>query len=393
MAMTTAATSPRWSIHATANNVSVSTTTRWTGSPAPFTGNNDCATVDAATGVDPYDITYDHDAMGSITQVDQNLPNLAPTPYTYAGAQPHAVTAVGPDTFAYDDNDSLTDRTVDGDTQTLTYDIHRRLEGVDGPGGDDFAFLYDADGARVAQTGPAETTYYIGGDYEYTDTGQTTVHYQHGDRRVAFRVDGDLKIVFTDLIGSTAAVLDDATSMIDRVRYMPFGAPRGTQPATGTTRLFTGQHADDTGLMFYNARYYVPVARRFAQPDTVVADPANRQDLNRYTYVRNNPTGHADPSGHAPLAGTGGPGTPPGPTHTSKDGEAIVCSSGCGGLTKSWTPTGTGGGGGSDGGGGGGSSGGHHHHGGGSSVGSTESKPPSGTSATETKGEAAPSGL
>ena len=30
-------------------------------------------------------------------------------------------------------------------------------------------------------------------------------------------------------------------------------------------------------------------------------DPANPQDLNRYTYVRNNPVRYRDPSGHCPL--------------------------------------------------------------------------------------------
>ena len=52
--------------------------------------------------------------------------------------------------------------------------------------------------------------------------------------------------------------------------------------------------------MFYNARYYDPALRRFISADTIVPDPGNPQDLNRYTYVGNNPTTHNDPSGHCP---------------------------------------------------------------------------------------------
>jgi hypothetical protein len=48
----------------------------------------------------------------------------------------------------------------------------------------------------------------------------------------------------------------------------------------------------------YNARYYNPVLGRFISADTIVPDPANPQDLNRYSYVNNNPTNYTDPTGH-----------------------------------------------------------------------------------------------
>ena len=46
-----------------------------------------------------------------------------------------------------------------------------------------------------------------------------------------------------------------------------------------------------------NTRYCDPVSGRFTQPDTIVPDPGNPQDLNRYTYVRDNPATFNDPSG------------------------------------------------------------------------------------------------
>jgi hypothetical protein len=50
--------------------------------------------------------------------------------------------------------------------------------------------------------------------------------------------------------------------------------------------------------MYYRARYYDPAIGRFISADTIVPNPENPQDLNRYAYVRNNPLKYTDPSGH-----------------------------------------------------------------------------------------------
>jgi len=40
---------------------------------------------------------------------------------------------------------------------------------------------------------------------------------------------------------------------------------------------------------------------RFLSADTIVPNPANPQDLNRYSYVRNNPLRYTDPTGNKPC--------------------------------------------------------------------------------------------
>lgn len=49
-----------------------------------------------------------------------------------------------------------------------------------------------------------------------------------------------------------------------------------------------------------NSRSYL---NHFTQPDTIVPDPGNSQDYDRYAYARNNPIKYTDPSGHCTVSG------------------------------------------------------------------------------------------
>jgi RHS repeat-associated protein len=85
------------------------------------------------------------------------------------------------------------------------------------------------------------------------------------------------------------------------------GGNRGGAFSTLTAKRFTGQYHESAipggeGLSYYNARWYDSKLGRFTSADTIVPDPANPQDLNRYSYVRNNPLRYVDPSGHEPCA-------------------------------------------------------------------------------------------
>ena len=65
-----------------------------------------------------------------------------------------------------------------------------------------------------------------------------------------------------------------------------------------TDKLFTGQRETaGLGIYHYQARFYSPKLGRFLSADTIVPDPANPQDLNRYAYVRNNPLKYTDLAG------------------------------------------------------------------------------------------------
>jgi hypothetical protein len=48
-----------------------------------------------------------------------------------------------------------------------------------------------------------------------------------------------------------------------------------------------------------------PYLNHFTQPDTIVPNPSNPQDWDRYAYARNNPIRYTDPSGHTVDCGLG----------------------------------------------------------------------------------------
>jgi RHS repeat-associated protein len=99
--------------------------------------------------------------------------------------------------------------------------------------------------------------------------------------------------------GSTSLTTNSSGGKVAELRYYPYGETRFSSGTTPTARRYTGQIEDAAiGLYFYNARYYDPYLNRFISPDSIIPDPANPQDLNRYSYVRNNPVRYTDPTGH-----------------------------------------------------------------------------------------------
>ncbi len=59
--------------------------------------------------------------------------------------------------------------------------------------------------------------------------------------------------------------------------YGPYGGVRYQNGSLPGTRAYTGQRADAaTGLDYYNARYYDPIASQFTSADTTLAGGLNR---------------------------------------------------------------------------------------------------------------------
>ncbi len=226
-------------------------------------------------------------------------------------AHKHAATAIGATwTAAYDAAGDMTCRAPDA-TKTCTGGAPTGQQlGFDAEGWlkawqnaptsptSTAQYLYDGDGTRVAQQvtsgGATTTTAYIGTVEEVAVSGAsttTTTYYYAGDIRVALAVNGVFSYLGDDVLGSATTAFDAAGAVQASQLYAPYGGSRysnGTMPGSFG---FTGQRADAaTGLDYYVARYYDPLAAQFTSADTVLpGDGYDPWALLRYAYVEGNP--------------------------------------------------------------------------------------------------------
>ncbi|GIV84730.1 MAG: hypothetical protein KatS3mg052_1737 [Candidatus Roseilinea sp.] len=265
--------------------------------------------LDRLTGVVPqvgwpgYSESYSYDAIGRMTFKTGVCGGALS--YQHPG-KPHALTHCDWGVIAsYDANGNMVSRWDNGAWYTQEWNADNQVTRVYG-NGQDVRYFYDADGALVRKTHNGQTTIYVGPHAEWnSSTGWTNYYYFNGQRglpsawRVAMRNGGGVFWLHGDHLGSASLVTNASGGVVSQSRYTPYGSARQVSGTWPTDRRFTGQRLEGSvGLYDYNARYYSPLLARFLSPDSIVPNPANRQDFNRYAYVRNNPLRYTDPTGH-----------------------------------------------------------------------------------------------
>jgi RHS repeat-associated protein len=243
---------------------------------------------------------FSYDSIGNIlTNSD-----LGSGSYTY-GLQPHAVTNANGALYQYDACGNMIAR----GNQTLAYDAQNRLVAVSSAS-NDVRFGYDGTGARLWRSGTNGYTIWIGGNYEI-NSGRILCHVTAGNLLIASfepsctaGLNASNAVFYyyhPDNLGSATVLTDTNGNRVQHYGYTAFGFSAFTDNATAfpISKRYTGQVADDeTGLYYYNSRYYDPQLGRFTQPDTIIPNLGDPQSYNRYSYVQNNPLTYTDPSGH-----------------------------------------------------------------------------------------------
>lgn len=90
--------------------------------------------------------------------------------------------------------------------------------------------------------------------------------------------------------------------LVQHSHYQPYGDAANIQPSRVQPYGFSGKERDDSGLMYFEARYYDPVSGRFISPDPLFAEQMDKClgsviECNLYQYTGNNPVNYTDPSG------------------------------------------------------------------------------------------------
>ena len=189
--------------------------------------------------------------------------------------------------------------------RTLAYDSENRPTSIT-QGDITTTFAYDSDDARVKKLVGTTTITYLGNLYDCEDTGsdpQCVKYIFAGSQRIAMKQvsSGTVDYYHPDHLGSTSVMTTAAGVQEEGLTYYPYGAIRTDTGTTNMPYKYTGQELDaSTGLYFYEARYYDAELGRFISADSLVPNPHNPQDLNRYSYVRNNPLRYTDPTGRCP---------------------------------------------------------------------------------------------
>ena len=245
--------------------------------------------ADYSTG-ESYEYAYDE--VGNRTAYTVTLESTTVTTYTYDAA--NRLTAVGDVAYTWDERGNLTSDGV----FTYTYNAAGRLVEAESVTST-LVYTYTAGGLRVAQSVDGDTSTFAwdwasglpemlseGGNLYLV--GHETLGKWDGDEWTYYLPDG---------LGSVRQEVDENGAVVAAREWTPYGVEVGTaQAGLG----YTGEWQDayrDIGLTYLRARWYRPEDARFLSPDPIIPDYRNPQSINRFAYVRGNPTNWIDPTG------------------------------------------------------------------------------------------------
>jgi len=260
---------------------------------------------------------YTYDASGNRRTEKTTLNAEESRTYEYYPNSSRLMTN-GKYAFVYDANGNLIEKgssfTVEnyvvsfnltqGEYWKYTYDLLNRLNKVAKNGQVIAEYLYDESGLRIQKTGADGIVNYVfdtAGNLLYEQENRDYLEYIYVLGKHFARIDGNLgnsitKKYFyhTDHLGSTVLVTDETGQTVWASEYTPFGGKHSVDGELDHAAKFTGKDLDeDTGLYYFNARWYDGEVGRF-----ISEDPAkDENNPNLFVYCRNNPIIFTDLSG------------------------------------------------------------------------------------------------
>ncbi|MDI7223075.1 RHS repeat-associated core domain-containing protein, partial [Leptospira santarosai] len=225
-------------------------------------------------------------------------------------------------TMSYDANGNLTRQrdNVKDLTKRISVDSQDRITQIqDGNNAILGSYWYDDGGFRIRRSALEEKnnvftnveilypSKFYGLEFIESENVITSVNnvYLNGVRIAAMNEAGALAYYLTDQVDSVSHVLDDEGNTLSQIQYQPYGETFVQRGDLNFSPKYNSQELDrESGFYFYNARYYDPGIARFTSADTIIDGEFDTQGWNRFSYVKGNPIGAKDPTGHDAVVET-----------------------------------------------------------------------------------------
>ncbi|WP_282993069.1 SpvB/TcaC N-terminal domain-containing protein [Leptospira santarosai] len=219
-------------------------------------------------------------------------------------------------TLQYDANGNLTRQrdNVKDLTKRIQVDSQDRITQIqDGNNAILGSYWYDESGFRIRRSALEEKnnvfanveilypSKFYGLEFIESENVITSVNnvYLNGVRIAAMNEAGALAYYLTDQVDSVSHVLDDEGNTLSQIQYQPYGETFVQRGDLNFSPKYNSQELDrESGFYFFNARYYDPGIARFTSADTIIDGEFDTQGWNRFSYVKGNPIGAKDPTGH-----------------------------------------------------------------------------------------------
>jgi RHS repeat-associated protein len=227
--------------------------------------------------------TFRYDKLDNILQKDSRS-------YQYGAAKPYTLASDGRYSYSHDANGNMTARS---DGRTLVWDYENRVTSISDGG----TYAYNFQGQRLKKADAnGVTRYYFFPEYEEEYQAgvktKTVKYYFVRSDRVAERSSAEgVRYYHKDHLGSSTLITDANGNAVLKTTYAPYGSETSSQGSSTVAYTFTDKEKDNTGFIYFGARFYDPEVGRF-----ISVDPAE-DGANWYAYCNDNPVRFVDPDG------------------------------------------------------------------------------------------------
>jgi RHS repeat-associated protein len=229
----------------------------------------------------------------------------------YSYLSENILSKAGDVAYRYDDRGNLAEKKYGEESTRYIFDYENRLGRIEHSDRRQSHYAYDAMGRRIVKKiSNGKVMHFLYDGYNLIQTSddrwQMIANFIYDgqiDHPVCMIWKGKIFYYLLDLLGSVIALADESGEIVAEYEYDAWGNILKEAGDIPNPFRFTGREWDaESGLYYYRTRYYDPSLGRFISRDAAGRNPFNKQKLNKYVYVCDNPQSYIDPFGLFPIS-------------------------------------------------------------------------------------------